>query len=314
MGAGVLTLLGDFLKTLLALWLGRLLAGDWGLAAGGAAALIGHCYPIYFHFRGGKGVSSGAAVALMIDWRVFLAAVAVFLLAALLSKRASVASMFEALATAGYDAILIPCFVISNFGQGGACAAVALKAKDVNLKSTGLSASVSTIVAGISEPAMTVCWFSAAFLTMTFCSARTSATISPIFPRRYIRKSSATWSFRLRAVCRRLPASPMRAVSSVSMFMFGADANWGRVLCAIGYSGADVDILKVDVSFRSAAGTVAVCRDGAGIPFSEAEAKKILLEKEITILVTLHDGPAEATAWGCDLTYDYVKINGDYRT
>jgi len=96
--------------------------------------------------------------------------------------------------------------------------------------------------------------------------------------------------------------------------MFGADANWGRVLCAIGYSGADVDILKVDVSFRSAAGTVAVCRDGAGIPFSEAEAKKILLEKEITILVTLHDGPAEATAWGCDLTYDYVKINGDYRT
>ena len=105
MGAGVLTLLGDFLKTLLALWLGRLLAGDWGLAAGGAAALIGHCYPVYFRFRGGKGVSSGAAVALMIDWRVFLAAVAVFLLAALLSKRASVASMSAALAVAVFSIV-----------------------------------------------------------------------------------------------------------------------------------------------------------------------------------------------------------------
>jgi glutamate N-acetyltransferase/amino-acid N-acetyltransferase len=96
--------------------------------------------------------------------------------------------------------------------------------------------------------------------------------------------------------------------------MFGADANWGRVLCAIGYSGADVDVSKVDVSFQSAAGTIPVCHDGAGIPFSEELAKKILLEKEITILVTLHDGEASATAWGCDLTYDYVKINGDYRT
>ena len=105
MGAGVLTLLGDFLKTLLALWLGRLLAGDWGLAAAGAAALIGHCYPVYFRFRGGKGVSSGAAVALMIDWRVFLAAVAVFLLAALLSKRASVASMSAALAVAVFSIV-----------------------------------------------------------------------------------------------------------------------------------------------------------------------------------------------------------------
>ena len=96
--------------------------------------------------------------------------------------------------------------------------------------------------------------------------------------------------------------------------MFGADANWGRVLCAIGYSGADVAVNKVDVSFRSKAGQVDVCRNGAGIPFSEEEAKQVLLEKEIEILVGLNDGEARATAWGCDLTYDYVKINGDYRT
>ena len=96
--------------------------------------------------------------------------------------------------------------------------------------------------------------------------------------------------------------------------MFGADANWGRVLCAIGYSGAPVDVTKIGVSFRSAAGTVEVCRNGAGIDFSEDEAKKILLEKEIEILVSLNDGTVDAKAWGCDLTYDYVKINGDYRT
>ena len=96
--------------------------------------------------------------------------------------------------------------------------------------------------------------------------------------------------------------------------MFGADANWGRVLCAIGYSGAPVDVTKIGVSFRSPAGTVEVCRNGAGIDFSEEEAKKILLEKEIEILVSLNDGTVDAKAWGCDLTYDYVKINGDYRT
>lgn len=96
--------------------------------------------------------------------------------------------------------------------------------------------------------------------------------------------------------------------------MFGADANWGRVLCAIGYSGADVDITKIDVSFRSAVGEIAVCKNGAGIEFSEEIAKKILLEKEIEILVSLNSGNACASAWGCDLTYDYVKINGDYRT
>ena len=96
--------------------------------------------------------------------------------------------------------------------------------------------------------------------------------------------------------------------------MFGADANWGRVLCAIGYSGAKVKVSKIDVFFKSCAGAIKVCEDGAGYPFSEDEAKKILLEKEITIAVDLKDGKACSTAWGCDLTYDYVKINGDYRT
>ena len=96
--------------------------------------------------------------------------------------------------------------------------------------------------------------------------------------------------------------------------MFGADANWGRVLCAIGYSGAKVDVHAVDVSFKSAKGEILVCRDGAGVAFSEELAKEILLEKEIEILVSLGDGDVSATAWGCDLTYDYVKINGDYRT
>ena len=96
--------------------------------------------------------------------------------------------------------------------------------------------------------------------------------------------------------------------------MFGADANWGRVLCAIGYSGADLDVNKVDVAFQSAKGILPVCKNGAGVDFSEEFAKEVLLEKEITILVGLNSGDAKATAWGCDLTYDYVKINGDYRS
>lgn len=96
--------------------------------------------------------------------------------------------------------------------------------------------------------------------------------------------------------------------------MFGADANWGRVLCAIGYSGADVDVNKIDVSFVSPKGEIEVCRGGAGVDFSEEIAKEILLEKEITIKIALNSGDACAAAWGCDLTYDYVKINGDYRT
>ncbi|MGN1443614.1 MAG: bifunctional glutamate N-acetyltransferase/amino-acid acetyltransferase ArgJ [Acutalibacteraceae bacterium] len=96
--------------------------------------------------------------------------------------------------------------------------------------------------------------------------------------------------------------------------MFGADANWGRVLCAIGYSKADVDVNKIDVGFSSSKGEIAVCKNGRGIDFSEEKAKEILLEKEVTVNIALNSGSAEATAWGCDLTYDYVKINGDYRT
>ena len=108
-----------------------------------------------------------------------------------------------------------------------------------------------------------------------------------------------------------------KAVITSSLFkaaMFGADANWGRVLCAIGYADADFDINNVGVTLGSAKGNLEVCRNGAGIPFSEETAKEILLENEIKIHVTLGEGKAEAVAWGCDLTYDYVKINGDYRS
>lgn len=100
----------------------------------------------------------------------------------------------------------------------------------------------------------------------------------------------------------------------VKSAMFGADANWGRVLCAIGYAGADVDIHKIDVSFRSKAGEVAVCKAGAGIAFSETLAKQVLAEAEILIDVQANTANGRATAWGCDLTLDYVKINSDYRT
>lgn len=96
--------------------------------------------------------------------------------------------------------------------------------------------------------------------------------------------------------------------------MFGADANWGRALCAIGYSGADVDVEKVAMTFKSAAGEIPVCKNGAGLDFDEDLAKKILTETDIEILISVGDGPYQATAWGCDLTYDYVKINGDYRS
>ena len=96
--------------------------------------------------------------------------------------------------------------------------------------------------------------------------------------------------------------------------MFGADANWGRVLCAIGYSKAQVDVNAIDVSFKSDKGEILVCKNGNGVNFSEEKAKEILLEKEIEILVNLNSGNCSSVAWGCDLTYDYVKINGDYRT
>lgn len=96
--------------------------------------------------------------------------------------------------------------------------------------------------------------------------------------------------------------------------MFGEDANWGRILCAIGYAEAEFDIDKVDVDLASAGGCVAVCRKGAGVDFSEEKAKEILSEDEIYINIDLHQGEAQAKAWGCDLTYDYVKINGDYRS
>ncbi len=96
--------------------------------------------------------------------------------------------------------------------------------------------------------------------------------------------------------------------------MFGEDANWGRVLCAIGYAEAEFDINKVDVDFESESGRIAVCRNGAGVEFSEEKAKEILSADEIVIDVRLNAGDASAKAWGCDLTYDYVKINGDYRS
>lgn len=96
--------------------------------------------------------------------------------------------------------------------------------------------------------------------------------------------------------------------------IFGADANWGRVLCAIGYSGAQVDVDKIDVVFRSKAGEVKVCKNGRGVPFSEDVAKQVLLEKEIEIAVHLNDGNYSSVGWGCDLTYEYVRINGDYRS
>ena len=96
--------------------------------------------------------------------------------------------------------------------------------------------------------------------------------------------------------------------------IFGSDANWGRVLCAIGYTLEDIDVLKIDVAFRSSKGIVPVCKNGLGIPFSEEVAKEVLLEKDIFIDVNLNQGNFDAEAFGCDLTYEYVKINGDYRS
>ncbi len=96
--------------------------------------------------------------------------------------------------------------------------------------------------------------------------------------------------------------------------IFGCDANWGRVLAAMGYSGETFDPEKVNVSFASSAGNVPVCKDGRGLDFDEELASKILSEKEVIINIVMAEGCSEATCWGCDLTYDYVRINGDYRT
>ncbi len=108
-----------------------------------------------------------------------------------------------------------------------------------------------------------------------------------------------------------------KSVITSSLFkaaMFGEDANWGRILCAIGYTDADFDINNVSVDIASDAGKIEVCRKGMGVSFSEEKAKDVLKEEEITIIVTIGDGEYSAAAWGCDLTYDYVKINGDYRS
>ena len=96
--------------------------------------------------------------------------------------------------------------------------------------------------------------------------------------------------------------------------MFGQDANWGRILCAIGYTPGDFDVSRINVTLKSAAGEVWVCENAAYHPYSEEEAAEVLKEKEIGILVDMKTGPFSAKAWGCDLTYEYVKINGDYRT
>lgn len=112
----------------------------------------------------------------------------------------------------------------------------------------------------------------------------------------------------------KLAAKSVICSSLVKAAMFGSDANWGRVLCALGYGVKDLDPATVDVSFRSSKGEIALCENGAGIPFSEEKAKEILLENEVEILVDLGQGQYSSCAWGCDLTYDYVKINGDYRT
>ena len=112
----------------------------------------------------------------------------------------------------------------------------------------------------------------------------------------------------------KLVAKSVIQSSLLKAAIFGSDANWGRVLCAIGYSNADVDIEKIDVSFKSKKGCIDVCKNGSGIPFSEEEAKKILLDDDIEVMVNLNSGKGESKAFGCDLTYDYVKINGDYRS
>lgn len=102
--------------------------------------------------------------------------------------------------------------------------------------------------------------------------------------------------------------------SLVKTAFFGADANWGRILCALGYSGADLNVNAINIFFSNTIGNIQICKDGGNIPFDEVLAKNILNEEKITITIDLSDGDFSATAWGCDLTYDYVKINGSYRS
>jgi glutamate N-acetyltransferase/amino-acid N-acetyltransferase len=102
--------------------------------------------------------------------------------------------------------------------------------------------------------------------------------------------------------------------SLVKTALFGSDANWGRVLCALGYARSSFDPDKVHLAFESPRGYLLVCEKGSGVPFSEEKAKLVLGAQEVTVLVDLGGGPGEATAWGCDLSYEYVRINGDYRT
>jgi glutamate N-acetyltransferase/amino-acid N-acetyltransferase len=109
-------------------------------------------------------------------------------------------------------------------------------------------------------------------------------------------------------------AKAVAGSSLVKAACFGADANWGRVLCALGYAGVDLNPDTVDVSFASSAGVIPVCRKGAPVPFSEEDAKCILTPEEIEIRIDVGNGGGYAAAWGCDLTYEYVKINGDYRS
>lgn len=112
----------------------------------------------------------------------------------------------------------------------------------------------------------------------------------------------------------RAVAKSVVSSSLVKAAMFGADANWGREMCAIGYADADVDVTKIDVAFESAGGEIIVCKNGVGIDFSEEDARNVLVRDEVKIKIGLNSGTAAASAFGCDLTYDYVKINGDYRT
>lgn len=120
--------------------------------------------------------------------------------------------------------------------------------------------------------------------------------------------------YRQRIACSRLLARSVVSSSLVKAAFFGADANWGRILCAMGYSGADFNPEGTELSFSSAKGTIDVVSKGEPIVFNEETAKNILLEKEVSVSAKLNDGEASASAWGCDLSYEYVRINGDYRS